>query len=210
MAHVLAELKIVPKTQDADAADLARELGLALQARRYEKPLAENVFTPLTADEVTIWHHHCPTAYVTTAPADGQKSLADYGFDSIPVEVMRHWKSVKDNYNFDTFQVWTTERTRRATDPLLIGIIGQKLYLLARWGLESPENESIVSVCRELLKGSNPKDVRHWQEYSWAREDYRVNLAAVAIAGFPMVEKAPQKTQPNFLQKMLGMGRNEP
>ncbi len=152
MAHVLAALKIVPKTQASDAAELARELGLGRQAQRYEKPLAENVFTPLTDDEETLWRRHCPTAYFTPPVAANNRSLADYGFDSIPVEVMRHWKAVKDNYTFDSFQIWTTERTAVNTDPLLIGIIGAKLYLLARWGMESPEHLPLKEIARAIYE----------------------------------------------------------
>ena len=207
MSHVLAALKIVPKTQSDDAVELAKELGLALQARRYEKPLAENAFTALTADEVTLWRHHCPTAYVATEPAEGKKSLAEYGFDSIPVEVMRHWKSVKDIYNFDSFEIWTTERTRVATDPLLIGIIGAKLYLLARWGMESPEHLPLKELAQKALERVDPKDISWMQEYP---DTYSVSLAAYRMVGFPVTEKKATSSAPNFLQKMLGMEHNEP
>lgn len=149
--HALAELKILPKSQCAEAVKLAAELGLELQAKRYEKPLAENAFTPLTADETILWRRHCPTRYV---PGGGERvrRLEEYGFDSVPVEVMRHWKSIKDNYAFDRFEVWTTERTRTNTDPLLIGVIGQKLYLLARWGMEAPESLSVTGLAESIYK----------------------------------------------------------
>lgn len=150
MAHVLANLRIVPKQECGEASALAKELGLELQARRYEKPLAEEVFTALTADEVTLWAHHCPTHYFQPPVAQGNRALEAYGFDSVPVEVMRHWKAIKDNYAFDSFQIWTTERTPRTSDPLLIGWIGTKAFLLARWGLESPDAMSLKEIAKSL------------------------------------------------------------
>lgn len=164
MAHVLAELKIVPKQESGEAASLAKELGLELQAKRYEKPLATDAFKPLSADETTLWAFHCPTRYVPGG-GDGVRALEQYAFDSVPVEVMRHWKSIKDNYNFDRFEVWTTERTPRATDPLLIGVIGATNYLLARWGLESPEQLPLQQIAEEQYRRgmeSATKDAKHY------------------------------------------------
>ena len=148
MAHVLTQLKLVPRAETSEAVSLARELGLELQARRYEKPLAENAFTPLTSDELWLWATHCPTRYI---PGGGQNrsKLEDYSFDNIPVEVMRHWKAVKDHYTFDRYEIWTTERTQN-TDPLLMGVIGQAFYLLARWGMESPENLPLKKIAQDI------------------------------------------------------------
>lgn len=148
MAHVLTELKIVPKSDCSHAAELARELGLELQAKRYEKPLAENAFTPLSEDEITIWRTWCPTRYADESQSQTARPLRDYAFDSVPIEVMRHWKAIKDNYAFDRYEIWTTERTR-ASDPLLIGVLGTHLYLLARWGLESPESLPLMLMVKQ-------------------------------------------------------------
>ena len=149
MAHVLTKLTIVPKTNGAEAAKLAAELGLKVQADRYEKPLAEHAFTPLTDDEATLWMHHCPTRYTTTG-GERVRDLTQYAFDNVPVEVMRHWKAIKENYAFDRYEIWTTERTPATTDPLLVGFIGTKLYLLARWGLESPEAAPLKDIARSI------------------------------------------------------------
>jgi len=153
MAHVLTALKVVPTTKCEEASLLAKELGLDRQSERYTKLLAEDVFTPLSSDEVTIWRHHCPTAYFAPPVPNGSRSLADYGFDTVPVEVMRHWKATKDRYAFDSYQIWTTERTSSNTDPLLIGVLGQKLYLLARWGLESPEQLPLKELAQSIYDG---------------------------------------------------------
>lgn len=151
MTHVLAQLKIVKPQESDELVSLARELGLELQARRYEKPLAENAFTELSADEVMIWAHHCPTHYIPGGDntTSRSRSLEQYGFDSVPIEVMRHWKAIKDAYAFDRFEIWTTERTLDS-DPLLIGCIGSKLYLLARWGMESPGNFSVKDIAQKM------------------------------------------------------------
>ena len=162
MSYVLSELKIVPKSECSEASGLARDLGLELQAYRYGKPLSENVFKSLTIHEEIVWRYHCPTIYSTPPLADGNKSLANYGFDSIPIEVMRHWKTIKDNYAFDSYEIWTTERSQRIDDPLLIGIIGAKHYLLARWGLESPGDLSLKEIAQAFYNGI-------WHDYAWRR-----------------------------------------
>src|SRR3990167_6095027 len=170
MAHVLTELKIVQKQDSSDAAKLAKELGLEVQAKRYEKPLAENVLTALTADEVILWGHHCPTRYAHGADIH---DLAQYAFDSVPIEVMRHWKAIKDNYIFDRYEIWTTERTL-GTDPLLIGVIGQKLYLLARWGLESPEQAQLKDLARQVAQQMWATCSRSFDQYGflWIKTRY--------------------------------------
>jgi len=178
MAHVLTPLQIVPKNLSNEASTLAKELGLELQAKRYEKPLAEDAFKALTADEVELWGHHCPTRY---APGgfERQRKLEDYAFDNVPVEVMRHWKSIKDNYAFDRYEIWTTERTANQ-DPLLIGALGTHLYLLARWGLESPDQLPLKQIAQNIYDAacrsaanmdrdypfqSAEKHLKSWLEY---------------------------------------------
>jgi hypothetical protein len=148
MAHVLAQLKLVPKTECSEAVALAKELGLELQAKRYEKPLAEDAFKALTADEGELWSWHCPTRYILGG-GEQRRKLEEYAFDSVPVEVMRHWKAIKDNYAFDRYEIWTTERTAHQ-DPLLIGILGTHLYLLARWGLESPDQLPLKQIAQNI------------------------------------------------------------
>lgn len=164
MAHVLTQLKIVPKTECSEAVALAKELGLELQAKRYEKPLAEEVFKELNSDEITLWSNHCPTRYFP----GGERPIEQYAFDSVPIEVMRHWKKIKDNYAFDRYEIWTTEKTRSNTDPLLIGVIGKRLFLLARWGFESPENTSVEAMAREIHDRLLMADMLNWQSrLSW-------------------------------------------
>lgn len=156
MAHVLSQLRLVTAEVNDEGVNLAKELGLEVQAQRLQKPLAENIFTALSEDEITLWHHHCPTRYIEGANV---QPLEQYGFDTIPLEVMRHWKKIKDNYSFDRYEIWTTERTVN-TDPLLIGVIGQKLYLLARWGLESPEQLSLREIAENIYKQTKDEAIK--------------------------------------------------
>lgn len=175
--HVLTKFEIISKEASTEAASLARELGLEVMARRYEKALAENVFTPLTEDEVLIWAYHCPTRYIPGTENNGNwKKLEVYAFDSIPVEVMKHWKSIKDNYAFDHFEVWTTERVqqRNLTDPLLIGVIGQKFYLLARWGLESPENVSVRDLAKKIHDEAYERAIEAFSHCFWRKKEERI------------------------------------
>lgn len=162
MAHVLTKLTVVPKNDCAEAAALAKELGLDLQAKRYEKPLAENVFTPLSDDERIVWENYCPTRYVPGGVGE-LRALEQYAFDSVPIEVMRHWKAIKDNYAFDRYEIWTTERRPQAADPLLIGYIGQKVYLLARWGLESPESMPLKAVAKAVAQRLWDNNGGYWR-----------------------------------------------
>ncbi len=175
MSHVLTPLRVVQKQDCSEATALARELGLELQAKRYEKPLAENAFTPLTPAELIVWRNYCPTTY---APGGGtnDRKLEEYAFDSVPIEVMRHWKAIKDNYSFDRYEVWTTERIPRAADPLLIGIIGTNLYLLARWGMESPEAMPLKAVAKAVAQ-------RMWETRERRTEDYGFMLAKTRETG---------------------------
>ncbi len=177
MAHVLTALKLMPKADCAEAANLAKELGLELQAKRYEKPLAEVAFTAMTDDEILIWRQHCPTTYFQ--PPTVNRSLGDYAFDTVPVEVMRHWKAIKDNYAFDSYQIWTTERTPSVSDPLLIGVLGQKLYLLARWGLESPESAPLHKVARDLCEAMIQHDLirGYYEIWPWYSIEKRTQRA---------------------------------
>ena len=148
MGHVLTMLKVLPKTNHSEAVSLAQELGLELQANRYAKSLAEDVFKALTHDEVILWAHHCPTRYIPGG-GEGVKKLESYAFDNVPLEVMRHWKAIKDDYAFDRYEIWTTEKTIN-TDPLLIGVLGQRLFLLARWGMESPEYLPLKEIAQRV------------------------------------------------------------
>ena len=150
-------------TNDAAAkniASLAAELGLTTQATRYAASNSiERDFVPLSDDEFLVWSLFCGKAYSTA------EELAGYAFDTIPAEILQYWKRLKDNYAFDRFEVRTTASVaRQHQDPLLIGYFGPKAYLLARWGLESPEALPIREVAKkvaDMLWATNPHDYEY-------------------------------------------------
>lgn len=78
--------------------------------------------------------------------------MASYMHDTIPAEVLRHWSMIRGRYAFDSYEIRTTERTPVMRDPLLIGYFSGAMYLLARWGLESPEALPFKEVARQLKK----------------------------------------------------------
>lgn len=166
MAHVLALPKVSTSKDTTQIAAIARDLGLPVQEKRYSAPHSiESDFTPLSQDAGLIWRSFCPTAY-RTGITEGQSNilsfsawtwlterirpLADYAHDTVPAEVLRHWADVKNRYAFDAFEIRTTERTPAMHDPLLIGYFGNAMYLLARWGLESPEALPFKEVAKRM------------------------------------------------------------
>ena len=154
----LAKYRVDTQQHQDDLSNIAEELGLELQARRYHSSPVETAFKPLSDDEWRIWNAYCPTSYSNLQ--EGRFHLKNYAFDTIPGEVLRHWKTIKDTFAFDSFQIWTTERTQHY-DPLLIGILGEKRYLLARWADEAPGLLPVAEVAWRILE----RYIKHIQ--SW-------------------------------------------
>lgn len=131
---------------------LAEKLGLERQADRYKKggSTIPHAFASyrLSDDEVQVWARFCPTHYI-----EGSDAFRQYSFDTPPVPVLTHWALLKENYPWDHFEIWTTEKTK-SSDPLLIGVFEGVRYLLARWGKEAPDLISYAEVrervCAEL------------------------------------------------------------
>lgn len=182
MAHVLAIARKSEAVNNEDLAAIALSLGLPAQAQRYSAPHSvEQDFTPLAPDEWLIWQAFCPTGYRTDVaePMRHQISnglyctelpLAEYKYDTIPPAVLKHWQAIKQNYGFDSFQIRTTEKTQFC-DPILIGLVGAVPYLLARWGLESPESMPFAEVRRRLrahLMGKDTSWVFWNSEPTWS------------------------------------------
>jgi hypothetical protein len=166
--HILTEIPPAT-THDPEAAQLAADLGLKIQAARYSKAPVLGSFTPMTQEEIILWSHHCPTVYSTHPWLDPErtKNVETYAFDSIPVEVMRHWKLIQDNYAFDRYGIWTTEKTINK-DPLLIGVLGPDRFLLARWGLESPGEMSLKDIAKKVYD-----DLCQEADYLYVRPNLR-------------------------------------
>jgi hypothetical protein len=142
---------------DQHAVALATELGLAVQAKRYETRANDikEQFAQYrhTAHEIAVWRKFCPTQYVM-----GSDTFANYAFDTIPVEVLEHWAKLKREYAWDSLEIRTTERTRNS-DPLLIGTFGGEQYLLARWGNEAPDLISFDQVRERVCAAMRDFDI---------------------------------------------------
>lgn len=143
--HVLTEVTVIPQGAREEVAAIADQLGLTAQAQRHLKASVESAFKPLTSDEWTLWQFACPKQYAG-------KELANYRFDTIPVEVLRHWKKIKEIFHFDEFVIRTTERTEAdLVDPILVGYHGPNRFLLARWGDEAPESLKMTDIAEKVL-----------------------------------------------------------
>jgi hypothetical protein len=137
-------------TSDPEATKLASSLGLTRQAERHEHgadsiPIA---FAEVRLKEIELgaWRIYCPTRYISGTP-----EFSNYGFDTIPKEVLARWAKIKADYAFDSFEIWTTERTA-ANDPLLIGTYQGAHYLLARWGKEAENLLPFAEVLEEVRR----------------------------------------------------------
>ena len=162
MAHVLIQPNVIHAQRgDKEAEELAQALGLTTQANLYRRGLAQNVFQALTKDKIRFWRRHCPTIY-SESEICKEDRLHSYSFNAIPIEVMRHWKAIKEAHTFDWYQIWTTENARHHyADTLLIGVVERHLYLLARWGFESPEQISSEQIARKIIRKPNSKIFKH-------------------------------------------------
>jgi hypothetical protein len=158
MAHVLTIPKIGTQAADEKTASLAAQLGLKKQAERYARACSvERDFVPMSVDEQTVWFAFCPKMYRSTREGE----LENYSFDTIPAEVIEYWARIKQNYAFDSFTIRTTEKV---ADPLLIGWFGQAAYLLARWGLESPEDLPLREVAKRV---KHEYETEEWKYRAW-------------------------------------------
>jgi hypothetical protein len=139
------EQPIVMPRDSERIADLAKSLGLDVQAKRHRADVAliPKIFAraQLTREEEVIWGAFCPRVYT-------EREFAAYQFDTIPAEVIEHWTQLKQ-FPWDTFEIRTTEATK-FEDPLLIGVYQNVRYLLARWGEEAATLLSFDEVKRQL------------------------------------------------------------
>ena len=148
----IAVPRITEPSENDEASTLAKELGLIRQAEHHRKGAYSipEAFasTILSGQELAVWQEYCPTSYT-----EGTEEFKNYQFDTIPLPVLRHWKSVREQFPFDSFQVWTTERPQiQLNDPLLIGIFQGVRYLIARWGKEAADLISFEEVRERALR----------------------------------------------------------
>lgn len=152
MAQFFELLGSIPRlvSVDAEAQVLCEQLGLSAQADMREHPKLEEQFRNclLSHDERIVWHAWCPTEYATP------DELARYNHDHIPNAVLKHWAACK-SAGFQDFSICTTEKNPPSwKDPILLGRLRGREYMLARWADESPDMLSFGAICETLRSRS--------------------------------------------------------
>lgn len=124
---------------------------------------------PLTQDEITIWNAWLPTRYFDTKYGMKDSWALDYSFDRVPAPVIKKWQAHKAAGDFESYEIWTPERTPVFVDPILVGINGSTLHLIARWG-ESDANLVTLDDIKAKL-------VRRWNN-GWLPSSLYVGVGA--------------------------------
>ena len=133
-------------------AELAANVGLTAYAAQLVTP-----YKAMSGEEYELWQFWLPTGYKTGL--DVSKSYVHWKCwenyqhqDGVPTDVL----ALLPKYlsEFDWLQIRTPEGfensiSGHALDPVLIGAIGEKRYLLARWG-ESAEALIGLDTIREI------------------------------------------------------------
>ena len=85
-------------------------------------------FRELKEYDLIIWRRFLPKRYRLSV----EKEWKEYSYDIIPTEVLQEMRFAKNSGLFQDLEIWTTERTNR--DPLLVGILGGRRFMISRWG----------------------------------------------------------------------------
>lgn len=105
---------------------------------------------PMTPEEIAIWRLFLPTAYDFSYPKGHHwEGGGTYNYDRIPYPVLEKWAKLVDDKVFDRFQIWTPEE-QVTPDPVLVGYIGERCYMIARWA-ESDANLIDISGVKRFL-----------------------------------------------------------
>ncbi len=134
----------------------SKTLGLTTQATFFEKELRYHEkkpeqLKPLTADEAAVWKAWLPTCYRDDQKCPDSNSIrkmSSYTFDRVPSPVLSLWTKIKAQDVFDYYEIWTPEILK--DDPVLIGILGNERYLLARWGESDANFLNFADVAKKL------------------------------------------------------------
>lgn len=117
-----------------DYQSYAVSLGFTRMAKNIDLRLADGDLSPykaLTAQEHRNLRRHFPCDYWVS----DQRStmISGYAFDTIPLGVLKIIDRARRSELFDGIYIRTPERAR-ISDPVLMGIAGDQVFLLARWG----------------------------------------------------------------------------
>lgn len=107
--------------------------------RPVREELIQGILKPLSQEELNIWKNWLPTVY-STIPGHIHdltrhwRGWENYVYDDVPFEVRSLIHTLRQNKVFEVLEIWTPEKV--AADPALFGWIGDRCYLIARWGKE--------------------------------------------------------------------------
>ena len=147
----------ISSTQEEDfirsKIELAQNLGLEAQLKILSGDLlyCQNRFytESMSEDEIKIWKRFLPTTYYSDPPNIYERTITNYKFDRIPHPVLSKWKDCKNQGYFSRYEIWTTERPNE--DPMLVGYVGNRCYMVARWA-ESDANLVSFSDVKSIIK----------------------------------------------------------
>lgn len=135
--------------------ELAKSLGLNAQVglieREIKKEKSPVLDTPaMTSDEMVIWRAFLPTAYwYQQRDMYGSGDAQRYEYDAIPYPVLAKWQECRNEGLFDTYEIWSPEI--KNIDPALVGYVGERCYMLARWAESDANLVTFTDIKRELV-----------------------------------------------------------
>jgi hypothetical protein len=130
---------------------LLKGLGLEAQAditrAAMLSPIISEVYQELSPPEMMIWKRFLPKSYRME-----HGEWEEYRFDTIPDDVIAEIQTLKKSKVFDDLEIWTPEKA--LIDPLLVGVVDELYYLIARWGESLKSFEEIVEeLLRRCVRG---------------------------------------------------------
>jgi len=133
---------------------LADELGLDAQVKILKREIVTEekiqlTVPPMSPEEVAIWRAFLPTSY-GSGYGNYSRNIGDYSFDRIPLPVLERWNQTKQERIYDSFEIWTPEKLE-VVDPILVGTIGPRYYMLARWAESDANLVSIDTIKKKLF-----------------------------------------------------------
>ncbi|PIZ00290.1 hypothetical protein COY62_03315 [bacterium (Candidatus Howlettbacteria) CG_4_10_14_0_8_um_filter_40_9] len=119
----------------------------------------------VSADEWETWRNWLPRMYFQDANEAALRSrertgspfmsphrewayhMSVYHFDEPPLPILQEWQRARSNNLFDGYGIRTLEE--KATDPILVGFLGNIIYLIARWGESLVDFSDIQRLVQE-------------------------------------------------------------
>jgi hypothetical protein len=138
------------KQQAVLVGDLINQLKTAAEA---DVISPKSFYPEISYKEAIIWEVWLPCRYSETRSSQG-RTLREYSFDQIPLEVLEEWDIAKQLQLFKSFAIMTPET--KVPDPILIGIGKDgREYLIARWGESLMPFEEIENLVQKYFKRVN-------------------------------------------------------